>query len=251
MLTLSGGFSSAAGNVIKATLTASIKDLDSYEAPDFKYIGKKVESLATISFSDDKNTIVITESDLVNDEQQSTETRVFTPGSQVGEWSATSSVVAAFPEEHYWGTGIERKIIAKRFDSGITEQGITYTRAYITGASENNFAAKSVRITPQDHNSDNLTDSYKIDIISTWDGKEYDATSLNTLIDANGNILTSDGNVHPWDTAWETGFHHSIEQFMMEYDYQLIANPLTVSNGAELLAQTISKLVEERTQCNL
>ena len=240
MLTLSGGFSSAQGNVIKATLTAGIKDLESYQAPDFKYIGKKVDSLANISFSDDNNTIVITESDLVNNEQQSTETRVFTPGTQVGEWSATSSVVTAFPEEHYWGSGIERKIISKRFDSGITEQGILYTRAYITGASENNFGAKSVRIMPKDYDNDNLTDAYEIDIIGTWDGKEYDATSLSTLIDDDGNILTSDGNVHPWDTVWNTWDHVSIDQFMKDYSYQLIANPLTVSNGAELLAQTIT-----------
>lgn len=243
MLTLSGGFSSAEGNLIKATLTASIKDLESYQAPDFKYIGKPVESIATISFSDDKNTIIITESDMVNNEQQTTETRVFTPGSQVGEWSATSSVVSAFPEEHYWGTGIERKIITKRFDSGITEQGTLYTRAYISGASENNFGAKSVRITPKDYNSDNLTDGYDIDIIDTnWDSddKEYDATSLSTLIDADGNILTSDGNVHPRDTAWTTWGASSIEQFMMDNEYQLIANPLTVNNGAELLAQTIA-----------
>ena len=241
MLTLSGGFSSAEGNLIKATLTASIQDLESYQAPDFKYIGKQVESFATISFSDDKNTIVITESDMVNNEQQTTETRVFTPGAQVGEWSATSSVVSAFPEEHYWGAGIERKIITKRFDSGIAEQGTLYTRAYISGASENNFGAKSVRVTPKDHNSDNLTDSYDIDIIDTnWDDKEYDATSFSTLIDADGNILTSDGNIHPRDTAWTTWGVSSIDQFMMDNDYQLIANPLTVNNGAELLAQTIA-----------
>ncbi len=240
MLTLSGGFSSAQGNLIQATLTAKIKDLESYQAPDFKYIGKKVESLANISFSDDKNTIVITESDQVSKEQQSTETRIYTPGAQIGEWSATSSVAAAFPDEHYWGTGIERKIITKRFDSGITEQGVTYTRAYVTGEAENNFGVRSVRITPKDHNDDNLTDSYQIDVLGTWDDKEYDGTSLSTLMDDNGNVLTSDGNVHPWDTAWFTGEHASIDQFMRDYNYLLIANPLTVSNGAELLAQTIS-----------
>ena len=241
MLTLSGGFSSAEGNLIKATLTASIKDLEGYQAPDFEYIGKQVEDIATISFSDDKNTIVITESDIVNNKQQTTETRVFTPGSQVGEWSATSSAVSAFPEEHYWGTGIERKVITKRFDSGIAEQGTLYTRAFIIGDSENDFGAKSVRITPRDDNDDNLTDSYEIDIIDTnWDDKEYDATSLSTLIDADGNILTSDGNIHPRDNAWTTWGNSSIEQFMRDHDYQLIANPLTVNNGAELLAQTIT-----------
>jgi hypothetical protein len=240
MLTLSGGFSSAQGNVLKATLTVNINDLEDHNAPDFKYIGREVDSPINISTSNDLNQIVITEADAVSNVQQTTETRIFTPGSEVGEWSATSSVVAAFPEEHYWNTGIERKIITKRFDSGINEKGILYTRAYITGEDENNFGIRSVRITPVDYNQDSAADAYQIDVQSNWDNKEYDGTSFDTLMDANGNILTSDGSIHPWDSKWDTGTHITIDDFMSTHGYNLIANPLTVTNGSELLAQTIT-----------
>ena len=239
MLTLSGAFSSQDGDKISATLTVNINDLDEYTAPDFEFIGKEVESPITIETSDDLNQIIITEADNVNNVQESVETRVFVAGTETGEWTATSSVATAFPEEHYWGTGIERKIITKRFDSGINEQGVIYTRAYITGEDESRFGVRSVRITPVDYDNDNDTDAYQIDVQGNWDDKEYDGTSLDTLINVEGSILTSDGNIHPWDTKWDTGTHTSIDSFMDSYGYNLIANPLTVTNGSELLAQTI------------
>ncbi|MCW8833904.1 MAG: hypothetical protein OQK03_11335, partial [Colwellia sp.] len=239
-LSLSGAFSSLEGDLIKATLTVNIDDLADYQAPDFKYIGKEVADTVNFTFSNDLNTVVISEADKVSDFQQSVETRVFTPSQQAGEWTATSSVVTANAEEHYWVTGIERKIITKRFDSGLEEQGVLYTRAYITGEEEDNFGVKSVRITPVDHDDNGTTDAYNFEIISHWDGKNYNGTSLDTLVDSEGNLLTSDGNPHAWDTAWHAGEYSSIDEFIETNSYQLIANPLTVSNGAELLAQTIT-----------
>ncbi len=240
-LSLSGGFSSLEGDLVEATLTVNVNDLADYQAPEFKYIGKEVADVVNFTFSDDLNTIVITEADKVDDEQQSTETRIFTPGSQTGEWTATSSVVTANPEEHYWGTGIERKIITTRFDSGLEEQGILYTRAYITGKAENNFGVKSIQITPIDSDSNGTTDTYSFKMAHTWDSEEYDGSSFATLIDADGNLLTSDGNLHGWDIGiWDIGEFASIEEFMEQNSNQLIANPLTVDNGGELLAQTIT-----------
>lgn len=240
MLSLSGSFSSLEGDLLSASLTVNIKNLDSYQAPEFEYIGKEVADISPMTFSDDLNTIVITQADIVSDKQQTVETRIYTPGSQMGEWTATSSVVATNAEEHYWGTGIERKIITTRFDSGLDEQGILYTRAYITGETENNFGIKSIRITPVDHDENGSTDAYHFEAIGTWDDKSYDATSFATLMDANGNILTSDGEQHSWDTSWDIGEFTTIDQFIMYNPYQLIANPLSVDNGAKLLAQTIT-----------
>ena len=243
MLTLSGAFTSLEGDLISATLTVNIDDLATYEAPEFKYIGKEVADVVNFTFSEDLNNIVLTEADKTVDNEQIVETRIFTPGDEVGEWTATSSVIAANPDEHYWGTGLERKIITKRFDSGLTEEAIRYTRAYITGEDEASFGVKSVEITPVNHNGNLSTDAYNIRIISSGfkqDDKEYDGTSFATLMDANGNVLTSDGNLHNWNTAWNAGEFASIEEFMEIESYQLIANPLTVSNGAELLSQTIT-----------
>lgn len=236
-LTLSGAFSSLEGDLISATLTVSINNLTDYEAPEFKYIGKEVSDVVNITISDDLNTVIITQADKISDQQQTTETRVFTSGSQTGEWTATSSVVAANADEHYWGTGIERKIISR-----VDEQGVVhYTRAYITGDTAESFGAKSVRITPIDHDSNGTTDNYQFQIIDiSWDDKNYDGTSFATLMDADGNILTSDGELHPWDTSWEAGEYASIDYFIAANPHQLIANPLTVTNGAELLTQTIT-----------
>jgi len=237
MLTLSGEFSSLEGNSIGATLTVGINNLAGYEAPEFKYIGKEVADVMNITFSEDLNTIVITEADSVSDEQQTTETRVFTPGSQAGAWTATSSVVAKNAEEHYWGTGIERKVMTSISEEGV----IQYTRAYLTGEEEGNFGIKSFRITPIDSNDDGVTDAYQFSgINSSWDDKDYDGTSLDTLMDSDGNVLISGGELHPWDSAWDAGEYTTIDDFMNYNSYQLIANPLTVSNGAELLAQTIN-----------
>ncbi|MDP7593272.1 MAG: DUF5011 domain-containing protein [Litorilituus sp.] len=236
MLTLSGEFSALEGDSISAVLTAGINNLAGYEAPEFKYIGKEVADVMNISFSDDLNTIVITEADKVSDEQQSTETRVYTPGGQTGEWTATSSDVAKNADEHYWGTGIERKIITTIDDQGVLQ----YTRAYITGEEENNFGIRSVRFIPVDSDQDGTVDAYNVQAISnSWDDKGYDGSNLTSLMDADGNVLTSDGELHPWDSQWEPGMYSSIEDFMTTHPWALIANPLTVSSGAELLAQTI------------
>lgn len=240
IVSLSGAFSSLEGDLLKATLTVNINNIEGYEAPEFTYTGKEITDLLNITVSEDKNTIVITDADTISDVHQTTETRIFTPGQSLGEWTATSSIVAANSAEHYWGTGIERKIITKSFDSGLPEKGTIYARVYITGEDVANFGFKSIRITPLDNDGDNATDAYKFESINKYDGKEYDGTSLDTLMDANGNILTSDGNTHPWDTAGNIGEYGSIDDFIENNSFQLIANPLTVSNGAELFAQTIT-----------
>ena len=240
IVSLSGAFSSQEGDLLKATLTVNIDNLEGYEAPQFTYLGKEVADLLNITVSSDKNTIVITEADNVSDWQQTTETRTFTSGALSSEWTATSSIVAANAAEHYWGTGIERKIVTKRFDTGLAEQGVLYSRVFITGEDEPNFGFKSIRITPIDSDGDNLTNAYKFESISRQDGKDYDGTSLDTLMNANGEILLSDGSAHPWDSANDIGEYDNIDEFIKYNSYQLIANPLTATNGAELLAQTIT-----------
>lgn len=245
MLNLSGEFSSLEEDSIKATLTVNVNNLDNHQTADFKYIGKEVADIVNITFSNDLNTVVVTEADSVSDKQQSTETRIFISGEKVGEWTATSSLVSANPEEHYWGTGIERKIITKRFPSstGTDEEAIRYTRAYISGEAEANFGVKSVEITPIDHDENGTTDAYTFSVISSGfdhETNEFDGTSFATLMNEDGEVLINGGSTHPGNTAWDVGEFSSIEAFMKAEAYQLIANPLTVSNGAELLAQTIT-----------
>jgi len=239
MLTLSGSFSSLEGDLISATLTVNIDDLDSYQAPEFKYVGKEIKNTVNFTFSDDLNSIVITDADNISDYHQSVETRKFVSGQTIGEWTASSSLTAANAEKHYWLSGIERKIITKRFDTGLAERGTLYTRAYLNGKGE--FGVRSVRITPLDNDQNGTTDSYSFEAISNfWDDKSYDGTSLETLVDTDGNLLTSDGNPHSWDTVWYIGAYATITDFIEDKSWVMVGNPLTISNGAELLAQTIN-----------
>lgn len=243
-LTLSGAFNSLEGDAISATLTVNIDNLADYQAPDFKYIGKEVADVINFTFSEDLNNIVLTEAEKTVDDEQIVETRLFTPGDKVGEWTATNSTVTTSPEEHYWGTGIERKIISKRIPSpsGTTEEATRYTRAYITGEEEISYGAKSIRITPVDNDGNGTIDAYNIHrllISNNIKDTSYGA-SFDSMMDANGNLINSDGSQLSWDNAEYLGNYTSIEEFMKYHSYQLIANPLTVGNGAELLAQTIT-----------
>jgi hypothetical protein len=254
-LSLSGAFSSLEGNLVSASLTVNINNLADYQAPDFKYIGKEVENIVNFTFSEDLNNIVITEAANVSDEQQTTETRVYTPGQKTGEWIATSSVIAANPDEHYWGTGIERKIISKRIPSpsGTTEEATRYTRAYFTGEEEINYGAKSIQITPLDNDANGTIDAFnfhRLLISNNIKDTSYGA-SFDSMMDANGNLLNSDGTQLSWDNAEYLGEYASIDEFMKYNSYQLIANPLTVSNGAELLAQTITSWWGNQSSLNI
>ncbi|WP_440876630.1 hypothetical protein [Thalassotalea sp. PLHSN55] len=244
MLSLSGEFSALEGDLIKATLTVNIDELAEYQAPDFEYLGREVADIMNIEISEGLNTVVITEADSVIDYQQSTETRIFTPtpGGQVGEWTATSTVVAANAEEHHWETGIERKIFSRRFSvADVNEQGLIYTRAFVVGDGE--FGVRVIRFTPMDTDGDNSANYYDVEQLHTYDDMAYDGTSISTLVNADGDLLLADGTLHTWDNAWFMGSYQSVDSFMTsndhEFYYKPIANPLTVSNGAELLAQTI------------
>ena len=243
-LSLSGAFSSLEGNLVSASLTVNINNLADYQAPDFKYIGKEVADVINFTFSEDLNNIVLTEAEKTVDDEQIVETRLFTPGDKVGEWTATNSTVTTSPEEHYWGTGIERKIISKRIPSpsGTTEEATRYTRAYITGEEEISYGAKSIRITPVDNDGNGTIDTFnfhRLLISNNIKDTSYGA-SFDSMMDANGNLINSDGSQLSWDNAEYLGNYTSIEEFMKYNSYQLIANPLTVGNGAELLAQTIT-----------
>lgn len=253
ILSLSGAFSSLEGDLVKATLTVNINDLADYQAPEFKYIGKEVADVLNITFSDDLNTVVLTEADKTVDDEQVVETRIFTPGTQLGEWTATNSTVANVPEKHYWGTGIERKIITKRFDSGLSEKGVFYTRAYIIGDEENSYGAKSIRITPVDHDANGTTDAYNIQrlyLSNNIKGTSY-GTTFDSIMDANGNLLTSEGDILSWDNASNLGEYPSIDEFIKNNSNHLVANPLTVSNSAQLFAQSLTNRMDNKYRVNV
>jgi len=87
MLTLSGSFSSLDEQEIAATLTVNINELESYEAPQYQYLGAEIADVLHVTVSEDKNTAVITTSDAL--ENPFTQTITFTPGEVNGDWAFT------------------------------------------------------------------------------------------------------------------------------------------------------------------
>ncbi|PKG82422.1 hypothetical protein CXF85_13105 [Colwellia sp. 75C3] len=229
MLTLSGAFNSLEGDSISATLTVNIDNLDGYQAPKFKYIGKEVPGVFAVNVSADKHTIVVSPSDIATNPY--TLTRTFTPGD--GEWTNTSSNIPAVPETHPWGESfIETEMIRTLGDV------VTYS---ISGLIEktDSFWAWSTKFTPVDTNADGTDDSVEVAVIGHWQkGYEYDTAAL---LDADGQLLQADGTARNFDDAWVIGTFNSIDDFV-EFSGESWVMPYNldmINNAADLYAQKI------------
>ncbi len=250
-LSLSGAFSSLEGDLVSATLTVNLKDLEGYDAPDFKYTGKEIASLLNITFTDDA--VTWTEADSVIDEEQATITHGFTAQEQAGHWTGSRSYISKNAELHWAGSGYELKHYSRPFDAGLDVDGILYTYGYVIGRDENNFWAKSVRITPVDEDNNGQADGYHVERISTSDGQqvglEYNIEAmldsdgninLSALIDAEGQILTADGQPQDWTNALNLETHASIDAFIEQRPWELITHPLELSNTSDYFALSVS-----------
>jgi len=245
MLTLNGGFNSLEGNLLKATLTVNIHDLESYEAPGFEYIGKKVENLLNITISEDLNTIVLTDADIVADDEQTVSTSTFSK-TAAGNWTNAISVVTEDAELHNWGTGYELKHISRPFETDLGT-GFIYTYGYIV-AVENFYYARSVRATPIDDDSNGVADGYHFEIIRTNDGQfSYDTDGMiddegnidfSVFVNDNGEILTADGQIRPWSNIQNLNTYLTIDDFVEENSRYVPVNPFTNDNGAEFFSKT-------------
>jgi hypothetical protein len=230
MLSLSGEFSSLDDDSIKATLTVNVNNLADHEAPDFKYIGKEVANIYTINISEDKNTIVVSPSDLANN--PATLTRIFTSGSSEGEWTNVSSHIPADPETHPWGeSSVETETL--RNEGGI----VTYS---IEGTQEKtgNFWAWVAKFTPIDTTDNGEDDSVEVAVIGTWQNFEYDSSAL---LNTDGQLLLADGTARNFDNAWVIGTFNTINDFV-EYSGERWIMPYKldmVNNAADVYAQRI------------
>lgn len=250
-LTLSGAFNSLEGNLVEATLTVNINELADHQAPDFKYIGKEVDSVINITHAD--NIIVLTEADSVIDEEQYKITYTFSAGNQAGDWTGSRSVETKDPELHWAGIGYEQKHYSRLFDAGLDVQGIIYTMGYVIGRDENNFYATSVRITPFDEDNNGEADGYHFERINTDDGQniglEYDIDAmldgegninLSALVNADGQIITADGQPQDRTNAYNLNTHLTIDDFIAENPWEIIANPLTLSSTSEYFESALN-----------
>ncbi len=250
-LSLSGAFNSLEGDLIEATLTVNVNDLADYQAPDFKYIGKEVEGILNITFTDDA--VVWTEADSVNDEEQWTATYSFMLEGDAGNWTGRTFAIPEDPEMHWGGTGYDLKVFSRPFESGLNVPGFIYTKAYVIDyEDEVGYFAKSIRITPVDDNGDDQADGYHFERIDTNDGQniglEYNTAAmidgdgnvnLSALVDADGQILTADGLPQAWTNILNLGTYLTINDFIEARSWDLIGNPTEITSSAEYFANSI------------
>jgi len=217
MLTLSGGFSSLSGNLIKATFTVNIQDLENYEAPEFENIGAPVEDLLAVSVSDDKNTVTVTTNESIANGYTSTHT--FTSGDVAGEWSST--VVREMNEEQeYLNSFIWEDYINYTMTRSVTDtngmEGYVFT---YHGTFQDSHNAYLERIVPIDKDGDNVADSYSWNYF--WGYK----------IDEEGNLLNYDEEIVSLDldSANRSQEYENLTELMKNYRLQ----PNSISNAAE------------------
>jgi len=210
MLTLSGGFSSLEGNLIKATLTVNIQDLENYEAPQFKYIGAPVDDVIAISISEDKNSVTLTTSDNVIDSIYRAST--FEAGEVSGDWKSTTKVSSdeATSKEN------------SHFDYTTTRKNTTVDNmAALEFSYQREDIAYIETATPIDDNNDGIADQFR------WDA--FAGESIN----ANGELLTRNGTVHErLESDWGQLTYDSLEELLENHRLQ----PGSISNGAENFA---------------
>jgi len=220
MLTLSGGFSSQEGNLIKATLTVNIQDLENYKAPEFEYIGAPVEDIIAVSISENKNTVTETTNESVINGYSATHT--FTPGDVAGEWSST--VVRTMNEEQEYSN----KFIFEDYINYTMTRSITKTNGmegYIFtyhGTTQDAHNAYLEKITPKDEDGDNLADSYTYYYYS---GQYIDEAG--NLIDWNDEIVSITEETSNYQKEID-----GINELMTRFRLQ----PNSISNAAENFA---------------
>jgi len=251
ILTLSGAFNSLEGDAISATLTVNIDNLANYEAPEFKYIGKEIENLVNITFTEDS--IVWTEADIVSDEEQWTATYSLVTGDEAGDWTGRTFAVPEDSQMHWAGTGYDLKVFSRIQESALDVPGFVYTKAYVIDyEDEVGYFAKSIRITPIDENGDNQADGYQFERIDTRDGKliglEYNTeamidgdgnVNISALVDTNGQILTADGQPQAWTNILNLGVYSTINDFVEDKPWELIEAPTKLTTAAEYFANSI------------
>ena len=233
---LSGGFTSLEGDSINATLTINSNNLAAHQAPDFKYIGKEIENVLAVTISEDLNTFTLADGDSV--EGATAGTRVFIAGDETGDWDVNTTLVPNSLDDTDWTSNLESKFISRPFDTELDQNGLVFSSATVVAREEADdyFVAARLVITPVDYDSNGTTDAYSFVRFSIDDQQDYDGSSISTLLDAEGNILLSNGEVAAQENGWHMGEFTSIEQFIEENSWAMPVNPFEVENGTEFLA---------------
>lgn len=224
MLTLSGGFSSLTGNLIKATLTVNIHDLESYQAPEFQHIGAPIADILMVTVSEDKNTLTTMPSDLV--ENPHSFNVVFTDNGAQGAWS---TVAKTFELDKSTSVAVNTT----------TTTRIPKVYGSMTGfdtATDQVTSAFFETVTPNDQNNDGIADSY------TWKG--FSGSAIN-----DDNVLVNnEGDVHDLVTPeWGSQTWDTFEQLMSAHRMY----PISITNAADIYVFEMENFSRGEVETNL
>jgi len=229
MLSLSGEFNSLDGDSISAALTVSINNLEDYKAPDFKFIGKPVDDVVTITLNENLIEARVSDKVIADDEEESNRSETtFTKGSETGEWFALIKYI----NDNHPNIIEEKRHYSRRFDSGLTEKGIQYTVADLeldlNDSNKNEFWATSIRITPIDSTGDGNADYYNV---SERTSESNTISQLSELVNDDGDILDQ--------SQWYMTVHGSpsIDDYVKKYFFDMPANPLTIDTLAKVFTR--------------
>jgi len=220
MLTLSGEFSSLAGNVIDATLTLNIQDIDSYQAPRVPFFGDEVTGIMDVVVSENMNTATATTTDKVSDGFVRTIT--FTAGTSAGNWSYVTATVQNDDEEEFPNNASNHSV--SRSTDTVGEQDVIIYKWWGTGW------ANLTIITFWDTDEDSVNDKFDFKRLA---GAEFN--NEGNLVTYNGVVITLesivDGTVEFWN-------EHNMffDTTLAEVEEHYALQPAALANAAQAAA---------------
>ncbi|PKF59095.1 hypothetical protein CW748_02595 [Alteromonadales bacterium alter-6D02] len=161
-ISLSGEFSSLAGDRISATLTIDSDNAQGYQAAGLAHYGRKFEQNYQVTVSQDGRSIV------ESLEGGETFTYTFTPGANAGHWDEMLTITDENPKARY-GEGFERTL---SFRTNSTALGDEYIYAYHS-SHQNTDYIYSQKVSPIDSTDDGVANEYRAYTIS----RSYDKNS--------------------------------------------------------------------------
>ncbi|TWX59446.1 hypothetical protein [Colwellia hornerae] len=224
MLTLSGGFSSQTGNLIKATLTVNINDLENYQAPEFQHIGAPVADILMVTVAENNNTLTAMPSELV--ENPYSYNVVFTANGAQGAWSMIAETFELDESTSVAANTTTTTRIPKLYGS---------MTGFDTATNLDDWAYFET-VTPNDDNDDGIADSY------TWQG--FSGSAIN---DDNA-LVNNEGDVHDLVTPeWGSQTWDTFEQLMTAHRMY----PASIANAADVYVFEIDNFRRGEVETNL
>ena len=235
MLSLTGSFSSQSGNLIKATLTVNVTNLDGYQAPELEYIGAPIASLRAYTVSEDLNRVVVTPSTQVLSSYKHEYNYV--PGNKIGEWSVTSKF------EGESSTNINY-YVSRPVDYGLDKPGYDFSQVWVSYAErhENGYKVNPSmhRFVPIDYDNDLITDTYQVFTINEQNFSADFTFDPEQPLTTSGDFLAENGAVLNFDNVtegerWFHGFFRSIEDFARVQPWAITADPANIASAVDML----------------